>query len=66
MKKVFSRGDAEARRDALRGFVFRVSGLSPIGQPDGVKAALTRDSSQKRTTSASPRLRVKPLLPRRP
>jgi hypothetical protein len=43
MNKVFSRGDAEARRVALRGSVFRVSGLSPIGQPDGMKIARQRD-----------------------
>lgn len=60
MKKVFSRGDAEARRVALRGFVFRVSRLSPIGQPDGVKVTLTRDGRKMRTPSASPRLRVPP------
>ena len=58
MKKVFSRGDAEARRVALRGFVLRASGVTLAGKPDVVTVALTRDSSQKRTPSASPRLRV--------
>ncbi|MBD8641264.1 hypothetical protein [Sphingomonas sp. CFBP 13733] len=41
-----------------RACVLRASGITPAGMPDGVKVALMRDSGQKRTPSAPPRLRA--------
>jgi hypothetical protein len=42
----------------LRACVLRASGVTPAGRPDGVTVAITRDSSQKCTPSAPPRLRA--------